>query len=656
MKVRNVLFSFIGFGLSASLQSLQWTPGTALPESKAIVRTIPQLIEKSKAEKKTKTETATTEPFHTPVPLQKITEREVGIPFFPTSYSRKSVSTNEIALLPTETTLKLHTHVKELLNFTAATYEDSGVVPPDAMGVVGPSQFILAANGRIRSFDKNSGQQDHVLDLSSSEFFSPVAEGFTSDPRIRYDRFSDRWYIVITAPTMHPIRLLLAVSSGGTITAETEWNFFYFEPRPGDWADYPTLGIDRHALYIGMNFLKNQRYVTSDGFIIKKEPLLKGTLQAYSFLNLVDPDPTKFEGPMSPQGVDNVDPNSTEGYIIGVDGRPGRLMLRRIKDLEKHPSISENIPIVLSKSDFPIDVPQKGSIDSQKFFLQGFDNRLGNSHVRDQYLYTAQSVGLDNVGNAETPHPTRDGCRWYQIDLRDADHPTVKQTGTLFQPSSENDSKQRYYWMPGVMTNGLGTLLMVCCTSGDQVFADGAYALRFSTDPAGTLRDPHIFTHSQMVYTLGYPPFKSLRWGEYTTASVDPTDDMTLWCISEFTVKSASWGLQAIRVPAPPPASVVQIDPSVLPLGQKEILLTIKGKQEDGSAFYDPDESYPNHLKVDIEDVIVTKVKSVSHSQIEVFVSTEHSQVGKKKLSIQNPDGQTMEKEKAIEVKAIFNK
>lgn len=629
-----------------SLQAMQWTPGTQLPESQAVVKTIPQILEE--ASQKRKIGLVFNAPF------QKLTLRDVDRHSPPVSREKvpfHNFRMNDVAYGKPEAPLRSLANIKDrLLNFSTATYEDSGIVPPDAMGVVGPAQFILAANGRIRSFDKGTGLPDHVLDLSSDLFFSPIADGFTSDPRIRYDRFSDRWYVIITAPTMHPIRLLLAVSASGVIKPETEWSFFYFEPRPSDWADYPTLGIDKNALYIGMNFLKNQQYVTSDAFVIKKAPLLKGKLQAYAFLNIVSLDPTKFEGPISPQGVDNYDSNATEGYIIGIDGRPGRLMLRRIKDLESHPVISENIPITVSNSDFPLDVPQKGSIEAAKFFLQGFDKRLGNTHVRDQLLYTAHSVGVNNYGNPAAPDPTRDGCLWYQIDLNDADHPVVKQSGILFQPSSENDRKQRFFWMPGVMTNGLHSLIMVCCTSGDQVFADGAYALRYSNDPKGSMREPQIFTHSQMVYSLGFPPFQTLRWGEYTTASVDPTDNMTLWCISEFTVKSTSWGLQAIRIPAQPPAKISIVEPSTLKSGQKEILVTINGERVEGSAFYDPDKNFPNHLSVEIEDVKVTKVKSVSPAQIELIVSTEGSKEGMKSIKVTNPDGQMVEIKEVLKI------
>src|SRR5207245_8388267 len=82
------------------------------------------------------------------------------------------------------------------LNFTAATFPDCSGWPPDTMGTVGPTQFIIALNGRIRSFNKTTGLADDGINANSDIFFASVmtsGPNFTTDPRIRYDRLSGRW-------------------------------------------------------------------------------------------------------------------------------------------------------------------------------------------------------------------------------------------------------------------------------------------------------------------------------------------------------------------------------------------------------------------------------------------------------------------------------
>jgi hypothetical protein len=111
--------------------------------------------------------------------------------------------------------------------------------PPDTMGAVGPAQFVVTLNGRFVTFDKTTGLEDGVLNADSDAFFDTVktAGSFTSDPRVRYDRLSGRWFIIIidvnfvpvTNETVNPNRILFAwtdAASAGVITDSTVWTSF----------------------------------------------------------------------------------------------------------------------------------------------------------------------------------------------------------------------------------------------------------------------------------------------------------------------------------------------------------------------------------------------------------------------------------------------
>ena len=71
------------------------------------------------------------------------------------------------------------------INFTAATLADTYAFPPDDMGAVGPTQFVTAVNGRIRTFNKTTGAADGVLNFDTDVFFSSVMSSqsgtFTTD-------------------------------------------------------------------------------------------------------------------------------------------------------------------------------------------------------------------------------------------------------------------------------------------------------------------------------------------------------------------------------------------------------------------------------------------------------------------------------------------
>ena len=88
-------------------------------------------------------------------------------------------------------------------NFDAATGDPTtGPFPPDAMGAVGPSQFFLFINGRLKTFNKATGAADGVINANPDAFFSTVmtpavAANSTSNPQIRYDRLTSRWILTI---------------------------------------------------------------------------------------------------------------------------------------------------------------------------------------------------------------------------------------------------------------------------------------------------------------------------------------------------------------------------------------------------------------------------------------------------------------------------
>src|SRR5262249_47605771 len=80
------------------------------------------------------------------------------------------------------------------LSWVGIHASESGFVPPDAIGAVGPTQVLAFANGRLKVFDKagNLGP----LNVTDQTFFASVRGTDTScDPRVRYDRLSGRWFL-----------------------------------------------------------------------------------------------------------------------------------------------------------------------------------------------------------------------------------------------------------------------------------------------------------------------------------------------------------------------------------------------------------------------------------------------------------------------------
>lgn len=481
-------------------------------------------------------------------------------------------------------------------NFTAITYADGDpLVPPDANGSVGPTQYIAWTNNWIRSFNKETGEADGVLNLSPESFFAsilppstPDASYFVGDPRLLYDAHSRRWFaIMITLPVngegnlITNNQIVLAVSdkeSKGVITANTEWELYSFFPafvgerslvsaiNNNYFADFPTLGLDRNALYIGANvFLLEgdfELFITSDLFVINKKTLLEQeTLEITPFrflstypLSPFVTFPLILPTCFAPQPAINFDKHAKHGFVIGMDIAHSHPVLYLIGNPGSNaPSISAPIPIPVPEVVPPgapfspiqlifqeIGVPAKGTIGR----LDTVGLRLSAAHVRNHKLYTSQSVSVDHTGTS-TANPfilDRTGSRWYEISVKHPLKPELIDYGTLFD--SRLTPTPLNYWMSSVMTNHYQTLFIGSSVAGVNAFANAAFAYRIGK---GTLSDPKNYTYSHTAYNLQPNNFIK-RWGDYSTLSADPTSKGSVWSIQEFCNAVDSWGVQVVEI------------------------------------------------------------------------------------------------------------
>ncbi|MDB6058651.1 MAG: hypothetical protein JWO95_2495, partial [Verrucomicrobiales bacterium] len=504
------------------------------------------------------------------------------------------------------------------VNFTGGTVNDCTGYPPDTMGAVGPTQFIVALNGRIRSFNKTTGAKDNAIDANTDVFFLPVmtaptANNFTTDPRIRYDRLSKRWFIImIDVPGQSgslPNRIMLAVSDGSVITPSTVWSFFQFLGDSSNFADYPSLGIDANALYIGCNmFSPNGSFANCNAYVVRKSSLLSGgPIVVTTFANLVTGNGFKKAGPYTPQGVDNFNAAATEGYFIGVDFTSSTLLqLRRISNPGGTPSISGNINVSVSSFASPIAPTVKGSTNT----IDGLDERLLAAHLRNGTLWTTHNVGVNSAGG--TSSVDRNGVRWYQItNIATGSTPSVVQSGTVFDSSAA----MLNYWMGTIMVSGQGHAAMGFTIGGPNHYMDAAATGRYATDTSGAMQAPFTYTASSAPYnpndlSVATDPH---RWGDYSMTTLDPNDDMTMWTVQEWVSFSQNgFAVQVAKLPAPAPATPASCNPSAIPIGITTNII-VTGSSVSGSGFYDPGTGFSNRIAATINGGSVT-VNSITYT------------------------------------------
>jgi hypothetical protein len=536
------------------------------------------------------------------------------------------------------------------VSWTGATLNESGFIPPDSQGAIGPTQFLMFVNGRIKVFDKNGVLG--ALNVDPTTFFEfPSGGQDVGDPRVRYDRLSQRWFLLAINFTASNNRVVLAVSDGPTITASTVWTFFYFQqnaaPPAGDngkFADWPTLGVDANALYIGCNMYNlpdvshdDYWFAGTSAWVVRKSSVLgPGPIFVTAFRNLTVNE--TGAGPFAPMGVDNDDPTSSVGYIIGVDNATfGTMMIRRIINPGGAPLMSPNVPFTVPATSYPIAVSQLGTA----YTLDGIDDRLFSAQIRTnrltgaQTIWTAHSIGVDSSGVA-TGSANRNGTRWYQIGNIDT-IPTVVQSGTIYDSSAVNP---RSYWMSTVAMSGQGHMGAGFSYSGAADRAGAGFTGRFAGDPLGTTQGNINVISGASTYVV-QPGFTVQRWGDYSMTTVDPLDDMSMWSIQEFVSSTNVWGVRIFKMVAPPPAAIVSLSPNNANAGAT-LNVVVTGSSSAGSGFFDPGLGF-NRLQAAFggSGITVNSVTFNNPTQATLNITVAGSASGGvRSLTMTNPDGQ----------------
>jgi hypothetical protein len=528
---------------------------------------------------------------------------------------------------------------------------ESGNIPPDSVGDVGPTQILVASNGRIKVFSKAGvlGGLNATLDT----FFNSVRNAAgTTDPHIRYDRLTQRWFVVIINLTTTNNRVLVAVSSGPTIVSSASFTFFFFQHNTvapagdaGLFADYPTLGVDKNALYIGTNnFTSAGAFSSTTGFVVQKTSVLgAGPIVVSAFRNLH----SCGIGMLTPQGVDNDDPASTEGYFIGISAcLASTLTVRRITTPGATPAISAGMNITVPITSAPASVVAQGV---PSFPLDAVGDRLMAAHMRKNKdtgvssLWTAHSIRVNSSG-VGAAGGGRNGSRWYEFRNLTSTPPTLFQSGTLFDSAASNP---RSFWMMSIAGSGQGHMALGCTFASVNDFASIAAAGRLSSDTLGTTQ---TFTIAQ----AGTQPYDDLltnpqRWGDYSQTVVDPNDDMTMWTFQEYcnNAAQAGWAVRVTQLVAPPPATPASSSSGIVTQNIASTTITITGTVVSGSGFFDPGADtggpgFANHISASVSGgVTVNSITYNSPTSVTLNISTVGASLGPKNVTITNPDGQS---------------
>jgi hypothetical protein len=130
---------------------------------------------------------------------------------------------------------------------------------------------------------------------------------------------------------------------------------------------------------------------------------------------------------------------------------------------------------------------------------------------------------------------------------------------------------------------------------------------------------------------------------------------MTMWTIQEFCNAANSYGLQVVKLIAPPPATPSAALPATIPLTQSSVNVTITGTSLSGSGFFDPGAGFVKRISASVSGgVTVNSVTYTDPTHITLNISTVGATPGIQTVTVTNPDGQNIVSGGLITIPPLF--
>jgi hypothetical protein len=397
-------------------------------------------------------------------------------------------------------------------------------IPPDTMGAIGATQFMETTNGVYAIYDKTTGALQSMV---RGDAFWNAAGGagfknLNGDARVMFDQTSQKWIAISFGNSLSDIQIAVSTTSN----ALGPWQATKFTGNVGGIADYPTLAIDKDAIYIGTNNFSaaGSFQGTTLNVIARSDLLGAGAPTTTSLKQFTTPYPGTFtDGGFAIQGVNSTTSsgmamaaslfyNDSIRYDISNPGTAGA---------------TKGATTYLGLTDYGNTLGGRQPDGTRN--IDAFDQRISSSvWEHDGKIYAV--YGATPVGG------TNNEVRWV---ITDALTNAVIQEGFIGDPNYD-------YYQPSLSINSAGQVVIGYNRSGFGPDGKVTFmATTFNSNADGTLyKTDDIVLHVSSVgdYHNGSPEGAAAagrqRWGDYSAVTIDPNDDKSFWVIGEY---AAEW-------------------------------------------------------------------------------------------------------------------
>ncbi len=398
-------------------------------------------------------------------------------------------------------------------------------MPPDNDGAAGTTQYVQYVNLTYEVFSK--GGTTLLGPLSGDDFWSGFGGSCQSDnsgdPIIRFDAAAQRWIVSQFALNESaPDYECVAISTTDDATGSYYRYAFPFK----DFPDYPKVGVWPDAYYFSFNNydITGTNFLGANVCAADRTNMLAGSAAT---MQCFQQNSSQFG--MLPSDLDGANPPAagTPNFFMELDpdGSDNLSMYAFHVDFVTPSNSTFTGPTQIAVPGF---TPLCAGVSRNACVLQptaGSDHLEGLS---DRLMYRLVYRNFNDHTTLLVSHTvvagSSGGVRWYEIHDPETT-PTVYQSGT-FAPDSQ------YRWMGAVAMDQNQDIAVGYSRSGSAAgdYPSLVYAGRVPGDPLGTLEGEVVLKAGEGSQSGdGYS-----RWGDYTSMTVDPTDDCTFWYTEEY--------------------------------------------------------------------------------------------------------------------------
>ncbi len=394
--------------------------------------------------------------------------------------------------------------------------------PPDPNSAVGPNNIVEVVNSGLAVFNKTGTVVYGPVQTNTlwSGFGGGCQTNNDGDATVAYDRLAGRWIISQFSVSTTPYLQCVAVSTTGDPTG----SYYRYAFQYADFPDYPKLGVWPDAYYTTFNMFKNGTSFSGPEICAyDRAKMIAGQAATQQCVQLG----TQYGG-LLPSDLDGstAPPAGSPNYILGY-GTNSLLLWKFHVDWSTTANTALTGPTTIPVAAFSAAcggntcIPQSGTTQQLDSLADRLMYRLAYRNFGDH-----ESLVVDHsvVAGSST------GIRWYE--LRDPNGtPTVYQQGTYAPDSS-------YRWMGSAAMDHNGDIALGYSVSSASMFPGIRYTARLAGDPLNQMTQGE----GTIVNGGGSQSGNNLsRWGDYSSLSIDPSDDCTFWYTNEYLAATGSF-------------------------------------------------------------------------------------------------------------------